>query len=192
MSAETAPARRAKPNGWWGIALLIATEASLLGALIASYFYLRFQNATWPPRGIEVPDPLAPSVLTVVLVLSSIPMLMAARAARAGALGRARAAIGFALLVQAAYLAIQLHAYVDELGKHNPADSSYSSIYYTLLGAHHAHVAVGMLLSLGILIKLRRGLTNYRAVGVRAIALYWHFTNAVAVAVLLTQLSPRL
>jgi cytochrome c oxidase subunit I+III len=187
-----ARARRAQPNGWWGIALLICTEASLLGALIASYFYLRFQNATWPPRGIEVPGPLSPSVLTAVLVLTSIPMAMAARGVKAGALGRIRAAIGFALLVQAAYLAIQLHEYAGELDKHSPGDSAYSSIYYTLLGAHHAHVAVGMLLSLGILIKLRRGLTNYRAVGVRAIALYWHFTNAVAVAVLLTQLSPRL
>lgn len=184
--------RRAQPSGWWGVALLVATEAALLGALIASYFYLRFQNPAWPPHGISVPGAVTPSVLTAVLVLTSVPMAAAARAVRVEALNRIRAMLGLALAVQCAYLAIQLHEYAGELHRHDPHDGAYSSIYYTLLGAHHAHVAVGILLSLGILIKLRTGLTRYRAVGVRAIALYWHFTNAVAVAVLLTQLSPKL
>lgn len=192
MSGDVVRVRRAQPNGWWGVALLVATEASLLGALIASYFYLRFTTPAWPPRGISVPDPLTPSILTAVLVLTSLPMAAAARAVRREALGRARAMLGVALLVQGAYLAVQLHEFAGELDKHDPHDGAYSSIYYTLLGAHHTHVAVGILLSLGILVKLRSGLTNYRAVGVRSIALYWHFTNAVAVAVLLTQLSPRL
>ena len=193
MSGASVPARRARPTGWWGVLLLIATEAALIGALIASYFYLRFETpGAWPPKGISVPGALTPALLTAMLVVTSVPMLAAARAAAAGAVGRTRGLLLFAFAVQGAYLAIQLHEYAGELDKHDPHDGAYSSIYYTLLGAHHAHVAVGLLLIAGILIKLRTGVTRYRAVGVRSIALYWHFTNAVAIAVLLTQLSPRL
>ena len=37
MSAVTPyPRRRAKPNGWWGMALFVATEATLFGTLIGS------------------------------------------------------------------------------------------------------------------------------------------------------------
>jgi heme/copper-type cytochrome/quinol oxidase subunit 3 len=199
MQATTAPAvvrvtrsRRAQSNGWWGVALLIATEAALFGTLIASYFYLRVENRTWPPPGVRVPDPLEPIILTAVVVVTSVPMLLAARAVRTGGLARIRVALAVALAVDAGYLVAQLHAYAGELAKHEPHDSAYSSIYYTLLGVHHVHVVVGMLLIAGLLVKLRKGLTNYRANGVRAIALYWHFTNAVGIAVLLTQMSPRL
>jgi heme/copper-type cytochrome/quinol oxidase subunit 3 len=39
---------------WWGMALLIATEATLFALLIASYWYLRFRNGpVWPPNGID-------------------------------------------------------------------------------------------------------------------------------------------
>lgn len=191
-TAAVARARRAQPNGWWGIALLIATEAALFGTLIASYFYLQIENPVWPPRGVTVPDPVTPSILTAVLVLTSVPMWLAGRAVRTGAVNRIRLLLLGAAAIDIAYLVLQLHAFTDELAKHGPKGSAYSSIYYTLLGMHHAHVAVGILLLVGILIKLRTGLTAYRGTGVRAIALYWHFTNAVAVAVLLTQMSPRL
>lgn len=184
--------RRAQPNGWWGVLLLCATEAALFCALIASYFYLRFNAKAWPPPGVKPPELLAPCLLTAVLVATTIPILAASRGAVQGALPRIRAGLGLALFVQCGYLAYQLYDYVDELSKHQPSDSAYSSIYYTLLGAHHFHVAIGLLLSAALLIKLRSGLTNYRAVGVRAVALYWHFTNAAAVAVLLTQIYPSL
>ena len=54
MSAATG-SRRSLPNGVWGIALFIATEATLFGSLIASYFYLRFKPQGWPLGGIEAP-----------------------------------------------------------------------------------------------------------------------------------------
>lgn len=191
-AAVVARVRRAQPNGWWGIALLIATEAALFGTLIASYFYLRVETPVWPPAGVSVPDPVAPSILTAMLVLTSLPMLLAGRAVRRGAVSAIRLLLLGALAVDVAYLVLQLHAFSDELAKHGPKGSAYSSVYYTLLAAHDAHVAVGILLIAGMLIKLRTGLTAYRGTGVRAIGLYWHFTNAVAIVVLLTQMSPRL
>ena len=37
-----------------------------------------------------------------------------------------------------------------------------------------------------------RGLTNYWLIATRGVALYWHVVNAIAVLVVLTQLSPSL
>jgi heme/copper-type cytochrome/quinol oxidase subunit 3 len=192
MAAAVDRSRRAMPNGWWGVLLFIATEATLFGLMIASYFYLRFQVVTWPPAGIEPPKVALPLSLTGALVLTSIPMFLAVRAARAG---RPRGAIGWiapALLVQCGYLAVQIVLYLDDLSKFSPKDTSYGSIYFTLLMTHHIHVLIGILLNLWICFRLLSGLTAYRLTGVRAIALYWYFVNVAAVAVVLTQLSPSL
>jgi heme/copper-type cytochrome/quinol oxidase subunit 3 len=184
--------RRAFPNGWWGMALLIATEATLFGTMIATYFYLRFQVVTWPPRGIEPPKLALPLALTAALVATSIPMFLAVRAARRG---RSGAAVGWlvpAVLIQGGYLATQIVLYLDDLSKFSPKDTAYGSIYFTLLMAHHIHVFVGILLTLWIGYRLLGGLTAYRLTGIRAIALYWYFVNVAAIAVVLTQLSPSL
>ena len=71
-----------------------------------------------------------------------------------------------------------------------PDHSAYASIYFTLLGTHHFHVLVGILLEAWLLARLLRGLTDYRVVGVRAVSWYWHFVNLMALFVVGTQLSP--
>jgi heme/copper-type cytochrome/quinol oxidase subunit 3 len=193
-AARAAQQRAAQPSGWWGMALFLCAEATLFGGLIATYFYLDFGSREgWPPAGIARPATLAPSLLTAILVATSLPVALAARRARAGARSSCMAAIAVAMAVQSGYAVYQLHVFVDELHKFAPQGSAYGSIYYTLLGVHLAHVIVGVLLSAGTLGFLARaGLTNYRLIGVRSLALYWHVVNALAVAVLLTQLSPSL
>ena len=58
-------------------------------------------------------------------------------------------------------------------GKFSPRGSAYGSIYFTLLGLHHAHVLLGILIDLAVLIYVSaRGLTNYWLIGVRALAIF--------------------
>jgi heme/copper-type cytochrome/quinol oxidase subunit 3 len=173
------------------MAVFVATEATLFGSLIGSYFYLRFQAVHWPPPEVEPPKLTLPLVLTAVLVATALPIAVAVRSAHAGRPGLALAALAAALLVQSAYLGLQLHVFLDDLGTFTPQESSYGSIYFTLLGAHHAHVAVGLLLELWLLLRLAGGVTRYRLVGLRAVAFYWYFVIALAVVVVCTQLSPR-
>jgi heme/copper-type cytochrome/quinol oxidase subunit 3 len=182
--------RRALPNGWWGMAVFLATETALFGSLIGSYFYLRFTSTEWPQGGIAAPSVALPLALTAVLLVSVVPLLAASRAARRGALGAARRWLVLGTVVQAAYLAVQIVSYTDELGTFAPGANAYASIYFSLLGAHHAHVAIGLLLDGWLLVKLARGLTEYRVTAVRATALYWAVVGAIAVAVVLTQVSP--
>jgi heme/copper-type cytochrome/quinol oxidase subunit 3 len=183
--------RAARPNGWYGMLILVATEASLFGTLMASYVYLRFQTKTWPPHGVPMPAVTAPVVLALVLVASSLPMAFAARSANRGARGAALAGIACALVVQAVYLGFQLHLYADDLSRFRPSDDGYSSIYFTLLAVHHIHVAVGILFDVWLLARLSRRLTTYRRTAVAAIAFYWYFVGIVGLFVTATITSPR-
>jgi heme/copper-type cytochrome/quinol oxidase subunit 3 len=184
--------RRTIANGSWGMALLIATEATLFGSLIATYFYLRFRTNTWPPEGTPEPDVTLPLVLTGMLAATAIPLFAAVRAAARDRVRVAWILIAIALVIQGTYLGLQLHLYVSDLQDFGPDDNAYGSIYFTLLGVHHTHVAVGLALDVWLLVKLAGGLTNYRLIGLRAIAMYWYFVIVAGIASTLTVLYPSL
>jgi heme/copper-type cytochrome/quinol oxidase subunit 3 len=186
------PKPLARPNGWWGMALFAAGESVIFGALLATYYYLRFKAVHWPPPGTPEPKVALPLILTAILVATSVPMQLALRAAQEGRLGAMRLALAVALAVQATYFGLQIHLFVDDLAKLSPGEHAYGSIYFTLLGAHHAHVAVGLLLDVWFLLRLSTGLTRYRLSGLWATTFFWHVVNALAVLVVLTQVSPAL
>jgi heme/copper-type cytochrome/quinol oxidase subunit 3 len=185
-------ARRGVPAAWWGMAMLVAAEGTLLTVFVATYFYLRFKNVTWPPAGIPEPRVVLPLLLAGVLVLTSGPMQLASASARRGRLGVARASLLLVLLVELGYLAVALWLYQDDLGKFTPREHAYGSIYYTLLGADHAHVLVAALLNAWVLVKLVGGLTRYRMNALLAATFYVHAVNVLTVVITLTIVSPAL
>jgi heme/copper-type cytochrome/quinol oxidase subunit 3 len=181
--------RRSKPAAWWGMVILIASEATLFGAFIGTYFYLRFRAPHWPPDGLPEPKVVVPLIMTAVLLSTSIPMALASRAAEARRLNATRLFILTALIVQAGYFAYEVHDFSDQLKTFDISRDAYSSIYYTLLGADHAHVALGILFNLWLLAKLSRGLTTYRVHATQGIAWYWYAVSALTVVVVATLLS---
>jgi cytochrome c oxidase subunit I+III len=191
-AARVARRRDSQPSGWWGMALLVATEATLLGCLVATYFYLRLNADAWPPAGIEPPDVTLPLVYTGMLIVSCLPFWWATRAAKRGRPARTWALVAAATALQGAYLGLQIDLFVEAFNSFSPQGSAYGSVYFTLIGAHHAHVAIGLAMNAWLLAKLAGGLTNYRLIGVRVVAFYWYFIAATAVPVVLTQLYPSL
>ena len=180
-----------RPAAQWGMLILIASEGALFAAMLASYFYLSVYARAWPLPGDPKPALVTPIVLAAILALTSVPMQLASVAARERRLAPTRIFLLVALAVQAAYLAWQLHDFRDQLDAMTATHDAYSSIYYTLLGADHAHVFVGLLFDLWLLAKLVRGLTTYRANATQAIVWYWHFVNVLTIVVLATLLSAR-
>jgi heme/copper-type cytochrome/quinol oxidase subunit 3 len=180
-----------RPAAQWGMLILIASEGALFAAMLASYFYLSVYARSWPLRGDPEPALVTPIALAAILALTSVPMQLASLAARDRRLAPTRIFLLVALAVQAAYLAWQLHDLSDQLDAMNATHDAYSSIYYTLLGADHAHVALGILFDVWLLAKLARGLTRYRRNAVLAITWYWHFVNLVTVIVTATLLTAR-
>jgi heme/copper-type cytochrome/quinol oxidase subunit 3 len=192
-AALAARRRKAAPNGIWGMVLFLCSEITIFGTLLATYFYLDFDARSWPPPGIKPPSVTLPLIATGVLVLTSIPMFLASRAARQGLRARVLGFVSLALVVQICYLAAQVLLFRHDLNQFRPQDTAYGSIYFTMLAVHHAHVVLGILLSMVILGYVAvRGLTNYWLIGVRGLAIYWYVVNALAVLVVLTQLSPSL
>jgi len=183
--------RLGMPASWWGMMMLLASEATIFGCLIAAYYYLRIRAPHWPPAGIEEPRIAVPLILAGVLAVTSVPVQLGWRAARAGRLAAARLFIGLALFVQCGYFAFEMHDFMDELEKFQPTSHAYGSIYYTLLGADHGHVFVGLLLNVWLLGKLTRGLTTYRLNATQAITWYWHFVNVLTLLVIGTLVSAR-
>jgi heme/copper-type cytochrome/quinol oxidase subunit 3 len=156
------------------MAMLVASEGMLFALLIGSYFYLRFKQVHWPPAGIPEPKVVVPLILLGVLVATSIPVHFAARATRLGRVRAAQALILVALVVQAGYFAMQVHLYAHDLGDFTPQRHAYGSLYYVLLGADHAHVFVGILLTLWLLWKVR---------ATRVVSIYWYAVSVLTLVV---------
>lgn len=185
--------RRGGPSlAFWGMAMLVASEATLFGTFIGSYFYLRFESPHWPPLGTPEPRVVVPLIMVGILVTTSLPMQLAANAVRRGRLWATRAYLVWALVIQCGYLVWAIHDYVDQLQRSAPQDNAYTSIYYLLLGADHVHVAVGVLLVVWLLWKLMRGLTMYRLNAAQAVTFYWHAVNLLTLIVIGVLLSPHL
>ena len=179
-------------KAWWGMAMFVASETALFAMMIGSYFYIRFKNVHWPPPGIPEPKVVVPLVLLGVLLTTSVPIQLAVHAGRAGRAAAAARLVLLALVVQAGYFAMEVHLYFADLAKFTPQEHAYGSIYFLLLGADHAHVALGLLFDLWLLGKLVRGLTRYRLNALTAVAFYWHAVNVITIAVTLTILSAAL
>ena len=189
MTSVPYSARAAKPNGWWGMVVFVATEATLFGTIVGTYFYLRFKVAHWPPAGIPEPEVTAPLILALVLVSTSLLVQLGFNAARRERVAATRRLLLVAMVVQSGYLAMQINLFLGDLHKFGPQQHAYGSIYFLMLGAHHAHVFVGILLEAFLFLRLLGGLTNYRLVGLQSTTFYWHFVNVLALVILATQLS---
>jgi cytochrome c oxidase subunit III len=175
---------------------LIATEATLFAALLASYFYLRFRSGPeWPPGGIEDPALGLPIVMSVILLSSTIPVHIAESGIKKGKTGHLKGGLAAGFILGAAFLAITLGIeWPETLHEFGPTTNAYGSMYFTVTGFHAAHVAVGLAFSLWTQVRAWRGaFSAERHLTVQNFTLYWHFVDTVWVFVFLTiYLSPRL
>jgi len=181
-----------RSTGWWGMGLFITTEIAIFGSALASYFYLRSQAPTWPPAGIEEPDILYGSILTVVLLSSSIPIWFAERSIRHGRTVGLRAGFAVALVLALIFLAMQ--AFEWHASTFTQRDGAYGSLWFTITGLHGAHV-IGAVLIVGLLLvrAFRGHFDEDHHLAVSVAAWYWHFVDVVWVLIFVSlYLSPHL
>jgi heme/copper-type cytochrome/quinol oxidase subunit 3 len=184
------PANRRNP-GWWVMALVVATEAMLFAYLLFGYYYLWSLAAPpWPPDGPPRLTLAAPN--TVLLLASSGTMWWAERAIRRGAVSRLRLGLLATFALGAVFLALQGVEYSRET--FTPRSHAYGSLFFTITGLHGAHVLVGLLMN--AFVQARAWLGHFSAerhLAVSNAAMYWHFVDAVWLAVFASlYLAPRL
>ncbi|WP_333875145.1 cytochrome c oxidase subunit 3 [Methylobacter sp.] len=170
-----------RASGWWGMLMLIATEAALFSYLLFSYFYLASQaKTTWLP--IAMPSLRLALPNTIILLASSLVLWWGERAMRRGLLIRQLLAIGLALVLGMVFIVVQFLEW--HLKTFSMTDNAYGSLYFTITGFHMLHVLGGILM-LGVLF-IWAALDYFNAERHTPISIgvvYWHFVDAVWLAV---------
>lgn len=184
--------RRSYGIGWWGMVILIATEAMIFASLIGTYFFLRASSGTWPIGGIELPKLELATPFSFVLWGSSLPIFYGEAQLRNGRIDRFRIAVLVSFLMGLSFLAYTAYDFSDlHFGWR---DNAYGSIYYTIVGLHAAHVVIGLAMSLLVQVKAWTGrYDGGRHASAEVYSLYWHFVDAVWLVVFPTVfLSPHI
>jgi cytochrome c oxidase subunit I+III len=166
--------------GWWGMAAVVVTEGAFFAYLLFSYFYLAsISSNPWPS---EVPRFGLPLVNTLILLASSAVVVWAHRGIRAGHTRPLRLGLAGAIALGVLFLALQAVEYSRETA--SATRDAYGSLFYTITGFHGAHVLVGLIMLVVVLVRALRGhFTNGRYEAVSNVALYWHFVDVVWLAV---------
>ncbi len=176
---------------WWAVVWTIATEGPLFVYFLFSYFYDGLGKFVWPAHqpalDIAIPN-------TIILLLSSVVVWWAERGIRQGNTMRLRIGLAVAWVMGAVFLFLQSVEYRHKLAIIQPGTNAYGSLFYTITAFHGAHVFVGLLFSILVQIWAWMGVYNARRfTAVSNFALYWHFVDAVWIAVFTSlYITPRL
>jgi len=178
----------AAPPAWAGSAsrrmglfVFIGSEAVLFANLIAAYIYLRVRAGTWPPAGMPELELGFATANTVVLILSGLPVHLAHRAIQKGDRQRLIWGLIATIVLGAAFLGGQAYEYTH--AGFTPQSGIFGATFFTLTGFHGGHVIVGLtLLAITLVRALRGRFSAERHFAVEAGAYYWHFVDAVWVA----------
>jgi heme/copper-type cytochrome/quinol oxidase subunit 3 len=160
---------------------LIAGEVMFFAGLISGFLVLRMAAPLWPPPLQPRLPILVTGFNTLVLVLSSVAMMGASRAMRAGDGVRLVRGLAIAAALGALFLAIQGYEWMRLIHYGLTVTSgAYGATFYTLIGAHAAHVVGALVWLLVTLAMARHGrFLDGRTAVVRACAIYWHFVVAL-------------
>ena len=175
---------RGKASGWFGVLTLILTEGFLFLYLLFSYYYFAVTHGrSWLPP--DLPSFTLAGPNTIILLLSSAAVWYGERGMRQGQPLRTVFGLLIGLLLGAAFMGIQFIEWSNKpftLSAH-----AYGSMYFTITGFHMAHVAAGLVILLALLVWSALGYFNpQRSAPITIGALYWHFVDAVWLAVFFT------
>lgn len=185
---------RGRAPGWWGMVMLVITEAMFFTILLSSYWFLRFRaGPEWPPAGIEKPDLFLPLLMTPILLLSSAPMHWAETGIQRGKAWRLRLGLALTIALGGTFVGLQVLEYLEKVEEFLPTTNVYGTLFYAITGFHGLHVAVGLLMLLWLEYYALRGrFTQDHHLPVQVVTMYWHFVDVVWVFILGTiYLSPH-
>ena len=175
-----------RASGWWAMVFVIFTEASLFAYLLFSYYYLEVQPhlpSTFPEGGMPSMALALPD--TIILLLSSVAVAWAQLNVERDNNFRLLVGLGVAAVLGMIFVAIQGFEWAEK--PFTLSSTPYSSLYYTITGFHMAHVVVGVVILWALFVWSAMGYFNrVRYAHIHIGGLYWHFVDAVWIAVFFT------
>lgn len=175
-----------------GMWLFLATETMMFGALFFALTVVRLRV----PDGVRLAsghlDKLLGTLNTGVLLSSSLLVALAVAAARRGRQERTAGLLAGAAGLGIVFLAIKAYGYKTEFREglmpgpgfrlhDHPGAELFFNLYYAATGLHAVHLTIGVLLMLGLSLRVLGGRVRLpeRAVTVELPGLYWHLVDIV-------------
>ncbi|MBB5324079.1 cytochrome aa3-600 menaquinol oxidase subunit 3 [Anoxybacillus tepidamans] len=163
--------------GFW---IFLGAEVALFATLFATYLVL-FQRTGNGPTAEELFQVKGVMIETILLLTSSFTCGLAVFEMRRGRLTGLLTWLLVTLLLGAGFITFEVREFIDYV--HEGATmqtSAFLSSFFVLVGTHGAHVSVGIVWMILIMIQLlQRGLTPRTARKVFIVSLYWHFLDVV-------------
>ncbi|HTC22548.1 MAG TPA: cbb3-type cytochrome c oxidase subunit I, partial [bacterium] len=184
-SGEKAEGNRADKNKI-GMMCFIASEAFFFVMLLIAYVFYNFSQH--PNPGAQLLDPLKTGIFTFCLLASSLTYWCAEKRLATGDQRAFLAWLAATLALGGAFLTGQGLEYWELFQKGLRAGTDlFSASFFMVTGLHGLHVLIGLA---GLLIVLTMALAGDFKTGktgaVKTMGLYWHFVDAVWIAVFTT------
>jgi cytochrome o ubiquinol oxidase subunit 3 len=163
--------------GFW---IYIITDLMLFATLFSTFMVLR-HAVNGGPNGHALFDPSYALIETFALLLSSLTCGLALVSAR---YKKTRLALGFiviTVLLGISFLTFELHEFREfALAGHTWQSSAFLSGFFTLVGTHGAHITVGLIWAVTLLVyALQKGMGDNFIRKFSMFALFWHFLDIV-------------
>ena len=162
----------------------IGSECLLFGSLISTYLVYKGRSVSGPTPHEILNIPVT-SVSPFDLLMSSLAMVLALAAVSRGDKVWARFWLGTTAFLGLVFLGVQYYEFTSFVREGLTIKTNlFGSTFFTLTGTHGAHVAVGVLLLLTLLVRSFQGkLGPEKAINVEVTGLYWHFVDVVWIVI---------
>jgi cytochrome c oxidase subunit 3/cytochrome o ubiquinol oxidase subunit 3 len=175
---------RVRPDrGRVGIVGLIVAETAMFTIFVVAYLYYVGKSLSGPTPA-EVLD--LPVVISILLWSSSVTIHLAVRALRNDLLQTFVLWWLLTILLGGLFLAGTGAEWYRLIVHHGLTirTNLFGTTFYSLVGLHASHVIVGLvLMTVGLALTLRGHVRAVHAPRAEVLSLYWHFVDAVWVAV---------
>src|SRR5579862_3552496 len=154
-------------------------DASLFTNETIQYSRVAFTGGLWPPKGIEVLDPLSfPLLNTLILLTSGTTVTWAHHALLHNDRNGLKVGLILTILLGVTFTCVQAWEYA-----HAPfafKNSIYGATFFMATGFHGAHVIIGTIFLIVCLGRAYAGqFTPKQHLGFEFAAWYWHFVDVV-------------
>ena len=157
--------------------LFIISDAVTFGAFLFSYGYIRVSAANWT-RPFESGSVINVIAMTVILITSSLTMLGAVDASKAGDKAKAMRFLYSTMALGALFAALHLREWFQLFGRGITLSSGlFGQTFFTITGLHLLHVISGLVALLVVGTKYSNG--KLTPSHVESTGLYWHFVDLV-------------
>nr|YP_010309683.1 cytochrome c oxidase subunit III [Apalus guerini]UMR54800.1 cytochrome c oxidase subunit III [Apalus guerini] len=168
----------------WGMVLFITSEVFFFISFFWSYFHNSLSptieiGSVWPPKGIQVFDPIQiPLLNTLILLTSGLTVTWAHHSLMENNFNQTSQGLMLTVILGLYFSALQGYEYLES--NFSIADSVYGSSFFMATGFHGIHVIIGT--SFLLVCLIRHQLNHFSQThhfGFEAAAWYWHFVDVV-------------